>query len=145
MILDAGNYYAELKEDGTYVKHHCRFVRQGDITLRVELDPVTGKQAGALVVLPKTLFTVDVASGEIQGEQTGFVLDHELVEPVCPIPGKRYLRLADSELPADFKQSGVIAYIHDGTQFVPLLATELVRRIELKQLAGLDALIAGLS
>ena len=56
MILDTGNYYAELREDGTYVKHHCRFAQQG-----------------------------------------------------------------------------VIAYTCDGTQFVPLPAAELARRIELKK------------
>ena len=133
MILDTGNYYAELREDGTYVKHHCRFVQQqGDITLRVELDPATNKQTGASVVTPKVLYTVDAVTGEFCGEQRGFVLDHEL-GMMTPPAGKRYLRLADSAMPADFKQQGVIAYTCDGTQFVPLPAAELARRIELKK------------
>ena len=134
MILDTGNYYAELREDGTYVKHHCRFVQQGDITLRVELDPVTNKQTGASVVIPKVLYTVDAVTGEFGGEQRGFVLDHEL-GMMTPPAGKRYLRLADSAMPADFKQADVIAYTHDGTRFVPLPAAELAKRIEVKQSA----------
>ena len=134
MILDTGNYYAELREDGTYIKHHCRFVQQGDITLRVDLDPATGKQIGASVVIPKMLYTVDAITGEFGGEQRGFVLDHEL-GVMTPPDGKRYLRLADADLPADFKQAGVIAYTHDGTQFVPLPAAEFARRLELKKLS----------
>src|SRR3989304_4712417 len=91
MILDTGNYYAELREDGTYVKHHCRFVQQGDITLRVELDPVTNKQTGASAVIPKVLYTIDAVTGEFGGEQRGFVLDHEL-GVMTPPSGKRYFR-----------------------------------------------------
>lgn len=69
------------------------------------------------------LLTIDDATGAIEGEQRGFVLDHEIVPPVHPMAGKTYVKTYADKLPTDFmadvimpdgKQIKKIAYKWDG-------------------------------
>lgn len=98
MFLETAEGVVELKEDGTYVKHRVRFHSVGGKVFREDL---VAKDIQP--VPPSVLLTIDEATGEIEGEQRGFVLDHEFNTPVHPTAGKRYVEVIDRDLPADFK------------------------------------------
>ena len=93
----------ELREDGTYTKHPVRF---HNVNGKIFKEDLTTKEVQS--VPPSVLLTVDDVTGEIEGEQRGFVLDHQFNNPVHPTEGKKYLRVADSEIPVDFKDADKI-------------------------------------
>lgn len=98
MFLETAEGIIEMKSDGTYIKHLCRF---HNVNGRIFKEDLATRDMQA--VPPSVLFTVDEVTGEIEGEQRGFVLDHEFNTPVHPVAGKRYMKVYDSDLPSDFK------------------------------------------
>ena len=110
MFLETAEGVIELKEDGTYVKHSCRF---HNVNGRVFKEDLATKNMQ--IVPPSVLFTVDDVTGEIEGEQRGFVLDHEFNMPVHPTTGKKYLKVLDNDIPVDFKREVPIEGSEDKT------------------------------
>ena len=98
MFLEIAEGVVELKEDGTYTKHPVRF---HNVNGKVFKEDLATKDMQP--VPPSVLFTIDEATGEIEGEQRGFVLDHQFNNPIHPVEGKKYLKVNDSDIPADFK------------------------------------------
>ena len=103
MFIEIAEGVIELKDDGTYTKHPVRFhnvkgkVFKEDLATK-DMQPVP----------PSVLFTVNEATGEIEGEQKGFVLDHQFNDPIYPTEGKKYFKVNEIDLPIDFKEQASI-------------------------------------
>lgn len=99
MFTETAEGIIELKDDGTYTKHSCRFHNVNGKIFKEDLQTKDMQP-----VPPSILLTVDAATGAIEGEQRGFVLDHEIKTPIHPTMGKRYVKVLEATLPVDFKQ-----------------------------------------
>lgn len=107
-LIERGDHYVELKEDGTFVRHHSKFIDQGGGLIRVDKDSVT-KQETITRFTPRSLITADKVTGEIKQHQTGFVVEHELIGPgVHPDPLLKYVQAV---LPDDFTVSKTVSDI----------------------------------
>ena len=98
MFLETAEGVVELREDGTYTKHPVRF---HNVSGKVFKEDLATKDMQP--VAPSVLLTVDETTGEIEGEQRGFVLDHEIKTPIHATAGKKYVKINDANTPTDFK------------------------------------------
>lgn len=114
MFIEISEGIIELKEDGSYIKHGCKFYNMKGKIFKEDLT--TGD---TVIVPPKILLTIDKTTKEIQCEQRGFIIDHELKPPIHPDAGKEYIQIQEKDIPADFyKDEGErigksISYIWD--------------------------------
>lgn len=125
------NGYAEIKEDGTWALHPVHIEQVGEDFVRITYDTAGGKKKE--IYEPRDrLITVD-AEGRVLQVQQGFVLEHELIPPVHPDPGRRYVQARASEMPADFWRDvdgfGVIGYRWGKNKFVARTAADIEAEI----------------
>jgi len=115
-LIDRGDHYVELKDDGTYKRHHSKFISHGGMLIRVDKDPVTKAETISLFT-PLSLITADKTTGEIKQHQNGFIVEHELIGP-GPHPDLT-LEYVQAVLPEDFTFKGLVDVIEtapDGTK-----------------------------
>jgi len=129
----------KLKVDETgniIARHTFKYYSVANKIIKVTLNP-DGTEGDAEFFKPRNILLVHPKSGEIMGHHCGFIEDAELNGiqsiKVEGQDGVESVAIEIQDIPADFMQEGIIAYTHDGTQFVPLPAAELARRIELKK------------
>ncbi len=100
-LINTGNEFIELKDDGTYTRHPVKITQNGKHIMRIDVD-AQGKETPSFIA-PKVLMIVDSVTGDIIQEQRGFVIDHEILGiPTHPDADKDYVEVLESDIPVDY-------------------------------------------